>query len=460
MRKLLLMSFVALLVTGCDNSDTFAGGPTSCSSDGQKQFVLDALYAWYLWNDMLPGDINIANYASPEQLVIQVTETYGPKDANGNPLDRFSTVGSLQADQQFFGEGKYEGFGFRYNFVNLQPPFRITGVFEDSPAGASALERGQTVITLNGRTPEEIQAAEGIFEFFDNTETLTFVVQDTLGNVLPPIDVTRGIVTIDPVPQVRLIDIGAGVPPVGYFQFDNFISTAHDGIAHDGINDRDFGAVFAQFKAAGVTDIIIDMRYNGGGLVRTAELLGDYLGSVANPGAVFSRTEFNADRAAANNSTAFFASPPIADGVDTLRLIVIASSGTASASELVTNSLIPYADVWIVGENTFGKPVGQIGIEFCEKILRPTSFRTANALGDGDYFDGLPVDCPAEEDFSTAVGADDDPKIIAAVSVAQTGACPPAPAASSRVQAVTIEPTASYPNRTDGNTAREFAGAL
>lgn len=459
MRKLLVMSFVALLVTGCDSSDTFTGGPTSCSSDGQKQFVLDALYAWYLWNDMLPGDINIANYASPEQLVIQVTETYGPKDATGNPLDRFSSVGSLQADQQFFGEGKYEGFGFRYNFVNLQPPFRITGVFEDSPAGASGLERGQTVITLNGRTPEEIQAAEGIFEFFDITETLTFVVQDTQGNVLPPIAVTRGIVTIDPVPQVRLIDIGAGVPPVGYIQFDSFISTAHDGIAHDGINDRDFDTVFAQFKAAGVTDIIIDMRYNGGGLVRTAELLGDYLGSVANPGSVFSRTEFNADRAPSNNTTAFFASPALANGANTTRLIVIASGATASASELVTNSLIPYADVWIVGENTFGKPVGQVGIEFCEKILRPTSFRTANALGDGDYFDGLPVNCPAEDDLSVPVGDDNDPRLVAALSVAQTGACPPAPAASSGAQEVRIEPTVRYPQGR-GSAAREFAGAF
>ena len=60
------------------------------------------------------------------------------------------------------------------------------------------------------------------------------------------------------------------------------------------------------------------------------------------------------------------------------------------------NSLAPYADVWVVGANTFGKPVGQIGIPFCEdRILRPTSFRTKNAAGFSDYFDGLPVDCPA-----------------------------------------------------------------
>ena len=74
--------------------------------------------------------------------------------------------------------------------------------------------------------------------------------------------------------------------------------------------------------------------------------------------------------------------------------------------------------------NTFGKPVGQIGLEFCDKILRPTAFKLANALGDGDYFEGLPVDCPAADDLSVAVGDDLDPNMVAALSYINTGACP------------------------------------
>jgi hypothetical protein len=452
MRKFLVMTLAALLVAGCDVSsdDSFTGPPTSCSNIGQKQFVLDALYDWWLWNDDLPANISIADYATPEELVFRVTETYGPRRSDGTPVDRFSSVASLVADQQFFGEGKFEGFGFRFNFVDFLPPFQILGTFADSPAGASALARGQTVITLNGRTPEQIQASEGINAFFSNNDTVTFVVEDIQGNVLPPIEITRGIVTIDPVPQVRTINIGDGVPPVGYIQFESFISTA----------EPVFATAFAEFAAAGVTDIIIDMRYNGGGLVRTAELLGDYLGSVGNPGEVFSRTEFNADRAPDYNTVDFFANPAVANGLNTSRLIVIASGGTASAAELVTNSLIPYAEVWIVGENTFGKPVGQVGIEFCDKILRPTSFLTTNALGDGDYFDGLPVDCPAIDDVSTAVGADDDPRVVAALSVVQTGACPLEPAAASlRMRSETVEPRGRF-SESRGNPAREFAGAF
>lgn len=447
MRKLLVMSLTALLVVGCSSGsgDNFGGQPSSCSNDGQKQFVLDALYDWYLWNDQLPTNINIADYATPESLVTEVTETYGPQKPDGTPLDRFSSVGSLQADQQFFGEGRYEGFGFSWREEGGE--MRFTGAFPDSPAAIAGFARGETVVTLDGRTYADIVAAEGINAFFDAADTVSFEIR-RLDTTTYSADVTKAIVTIPPVPQSRLIDVGNGVPPVGYMEFRTFISTA----------EPRFATVFADFAAAGVTDVIIDMRYNGGGLVRTAELLGDYLGSVANPGDIFSRTEFNADRAPANNSIDLFANPAVANGLNTSRFIVIGTKGTASASELVTNSLIPYADVWIVGDNTFGKPVGQVGIEFCEKILRPTSFRTANALGDGDYFDGLPVDCPAADDLGVPVGDDNDPNVIAALSIATTGACP-APAASSSAQEVTIEPFIRYPQGR-GNAAREFAGAL
>ena len=75
-----------------------------------------------------------------------------------------------------------------------------------------------------------------------------------------------------------------------------------------------------------------------------------------------------------------------------------------------------HVEVAIVGDTTNGKPVGQIGLEFCEQILRPTAFQTLNALDFGDYFDGLPATCSAEDDLETAVGADGDPKGQIAVS--------------------------------------------
>ncbi len=450
MRKLIGL-FLITLLAGCGGGG--GGGITApqdpvgetgeCSNDGQKQFVLDNLYAWYLWNDLLPANLNIADYASPEQLVIEVTETFGPQKPGGGPLDRFSSVGSLVADQQFFGEGKYEGFGFSYRFEGAD--MRFSRVFVDSPANVAGFSRGQTVLRIDGRTIADINANEGISAAL-NFDTVDFEIQN-LDTSTFTVSVTKDIVTIDPIPQYRIIDMGPGEPPVGYMEFATFISTA----------DPVFNTVFADFIAAGVQDVIIDMRYNGGGLVSTANLLGDYLGGFANDGQVFSNTEFNADRAAANNSIDYISR--LGSSIDINRLIVVASRGTASASELVINGLDPFVTggVYIVGDSTFGKPVGQIGLEFCEKILRPTSFKKSNAAGFGDYFDGLPVDCVAPDDLDFAVGADEDPNVIAAMSVLNTGGCPPVATTQGQF-APQFKPTYVKPDRR-GPPEREYLDA-
>lgn len=445
MRKLIVFLAAATLTACGGNSGTGTVSPPAdtgaCSNDGQKQFVLDNLYAWYLWNALLPANINIANYASPEQLVDEVTEQFGPQDANGNPVDRFSSVGSAAADAQFFGEGQYEGFGFSWRLLG-NDELRIVRVFSDSPADLGGLGRGQLVLRIDGRTIADITANEGVSAALAGS-TIEFQVQRVDSSIFT-VSITEGIVTIEPVPQWRVIDAGNG-RNVGYIEFAQFISTANPV----------FETVFSAFRAAGVNDVILDMRYNGGGLVSTADLMGDYLGGSVAQNLVFSSTEFNADRAAANNSTEFF--ELLGNSIGLSRLVVIASSGTASASELVTNGMIPHVDVTIVGERTFGKPVGQIGLQFCEKILRPTAFRLANADGDGDYFDGLPVDCPAIDDLSVAVGDDLDPRMIAAMTYLDTGACPVAAAPGGQFK-VHAEIGVEQRDRR-GPPEREFANA-
>ncbi len=416
-RKVFLMTAVASLVAACGGGGS-DGGPSAlpgsgCDNTAQKQFVLDNLYYWYLWNNQLPAGIDINDYASPEELIQRVTETYGPQKAGGGPVDVFSFINSAQADQQFFGEGKFEGFGFSWRWADqARTDFRITRVFGGSPIDLAGIGRGDQITTLDGRAVTEVKDSEGISAFFDANDTITFGGFDRAGTPFSEA-ATKAIVTIDPIPQHRIIDIGGGVS-VGYFELSTFISTA----------DSELDTIFGEFAAAGVNDVIIDLRYNGGGLVSTAELLGDYLGGLVAENLTFSSTEFNADRAAENNSTDFFSRR--GNSLTLSRLVVIASRGTASASELVTNGLIPHADVAIVGDRTFGKPVGQIGLEFCDKIMRPTAFRKANADGDGDYFDGLPLSpgCAAADDLSVDVGAAADPNMVKAIGYLQTGACP------------------------------------
>ena len=411
------------------------GSADECSLQGQKQTVLDIMNFWYLWNDRLPANVNINDFETPDDLLAFLT------DFRPDGIPRFSFLTTAAADQAFFGEGQYEGFGFGYRLESASEA-RLTRVFADSPAGRAlpALRRGQRILALNGRTIAEIEADEGIDAVLDG-DTVEFTMQELDGSSFS-VSIERGLVTIDPVPQHRIIDNNG--TPTGYIELESFIGPA----------DAQLEAAFGDFIVAGVQDVILDLRYNGGGLVSTAELLGDLLGGSIAQGLLFSETRFNADRSD-NNRTELFERR--SNSLSLGRLVIIASQSTASASELLTNSMEPTsADVVIVGDRTFGKPVGQVGLEFCGQLIRPTAFQTLNGEGFGDYFDGLPADFTVDDDLDTLVGADDDPNIVAALTYLETGAWPPQ--ASGGVQKASRRFVRPETWRGD-SSARVYAGA-
>ena len=413
-------------------------GGDECSVQGQKQFVLDAMNFWYLWNDNLPGQVNLDDFATPAELLAYLS-SFSPDDGTGAPIDRFSFLTTVAADEAFFGEGEYEGFGFGSRFEGIDI-VRLTRVFADSPAARAGFERGQQIVALDGRSIAEIEAAEGVDAVLESP-SVEFTIRN-LDDSEFTVSVAQGVVTIDPVPQYRVIDNNGSL--TGYVELETFISTA----------DAKLEAAFDDFIAAGVQDVIIDLRYNGGGLVSTAELLGDLLGGSIAQGLVFSETRFNADRVD-NNTTELFELKT--NSLSLARLVIIASENTASASELLTNSMEPTsADVVIVGDRTFGKPVGQVGLEFCGQLIRPTAFQTLNGEGFGDYFDGLPADFTVDDDLDTLVGADDDPNIVAALTYLETGAWPPQ--ASGGVQKASRRFVRPETWRGD-SSARVYAGA-
>jgi C-terminal processing protease CtpA/Prc len=305
----------------------------------------------------------------------------------------------------------------------------------------AGFSRGQRIVALDGRSIAEIEAAEGVDAALD-AATLDFTLRAADGVTEFTVTVAKDIVTINPVPRWEIIPTAAGTA-VGYVELATFIATA----------DSALDAVFASFLASGVTDVIVDLRYNSGGLVTTAEFFGDLLGGQVAENLTFTRTLFNADRSAEFDSEAFFAR--LGHSINLSRLVVIASDSTASASELLTNAMEPHVDVTIVGDSTFGKPVGQVGFEFCGKILRLTAFQTVNADGFGDYFGGLPADCAAPDDLDVPVGDASDPNIIAAMNYLETGACPALPASRAR----SAFPGEKIPTERRGPPWRKFAGA-
>lgn len=430
MRKLVIVGLF-LLLSGCEIDVEDNGSAYTCSANDQKRFVRDATEYWYLWNDLLPGNTRVRDYADPAELLADMTGV--------QPLDSFSYIGSAVADAAFFGAGQYLGFGFswqRYGSDDL----RLTQVFSSSPADQAGFARGQRIIAIDGRTVAEIDAAEGLGAALE-PDSVEFTMQETDGTTEFTTRIVKDVVTIDPVPQYRLVPTVFG-PPIGYLELSTFVSTANP----------ELEAAFEEFRANGVTDLIVDLRYNGGGLLSTAELLGNLLGGEVAENLVFSGTRFNADRADDNDSDTRFAR--LAGSVSLSRLVVITTAATASASELVINGLEPHVDVTVIGERTFGKPVGQVGFEFCGNVLRLTAFRNVNADGSGDYFDGLPADCAANDDLDLPIGDPDDPNMVAAFGYLATGTCSPVPPPAPQRQS--LRKPAEPPG---GPPSREYAGA-
>lgn len=438
----------SLVLAACGGSGggNKAPGGSACSVAAQKQTTLEIAREWYLWNDRLPASINIENFATVNELVAFIAES-SPLGSDNEPVDRYGGIGSAEAEEQFFGEGKFEGFGFSYRF-ETNDELRVTRVFADSPAAQGGLARGQQIVALNGTPVADIIAGQGVnalFAVFD-TSPLTFTLRDRNGVDLEPTTIERGIVTIDPVPQWRLIERPDGTK-AGYLEFYQFISTAN----------AELDAVFAEFRTNNVTDVIVDLRYNGGGIVTTAELFGDLLGGFVAGNLAFSETRYNMDKANENSVRLFNL---LANSINLSRLVVIASGSTASASELVINGMVPHVEVAIVGDTTFGKPIGQSGWQFCDNILRLTTFQLFNADGFGAYFDGLPVTagCAASDDLSVEVGAVGDPNLDAALNYLGTGACQTAPEAQLLKQAVPEEQLRRADHR--GLPWRIYADAL
>ena len=175
-------------------------------------------------------------------------------------------------------------------------------------------------------------------------------------------------------------------------------------------------------KAAGATELVLDLRYNGGGLVDVAVHLASLIGGARISGQVMINWTHNDKVGPILNKVTRFNETP-EQTLNLQRLVVITTRSSASASELIINSLRPYMPVTVIGDTTYGKPVGQYGFNFCEKVLVPVAFSLKNANNEGDFFDGIPADCAAPDDITHQLGDPAEASYAEALTFIRTGAC-------------------------------------
>ncbi len=392
MRKLLIL-VLAAFATSTQAQD--------CSITGQNQTTYQALQDWYYWYRNLPS-VSPSTFADPEALLDFVR--YRPID------NTFSYISSATASQAFYGDSQYLGFGFSMKFA-VGFELRVTDVFPGSPAAELGFDRGTEILAVNGKSVQKTYEDGEWNTIWGGEEagyTVTVAFRNAAGEAKTG-PMAKRVVTIPTVPLVAVHE--AGGRKTGYIVFKNFVEPSYAAL----------DAAFAQLKAASATELVLDLRYNGGGLVAVAQYLGGLIGGDRTSGEIFAQYVHNDKQGSRNNAIRF---PRPASAFPLSRLIVITTKSSASASELIINALKPFIPVIVVGENSYGKPVGQYGFRICERMLWPVSFSVQNALGQGDYYDGFAPDCRAADDIGHALGDAREVSLAAALTYVATGACP------------------------------------
>ncbi len=400
--------------------------PTSstCSLTNRQNFAFSVLNEWYLFPETLPASLSPAPYSTVQAYIDALTAT-----ARSQGKDRFFTyITSIAEENAFFSSGATAGFGIR--LLNQGNRIFVMEAFEGAPALAAGIDRGTEILAI-GTTEANLvtvssiiaaQGAAGVSEALGpSTAGTARVLRVTDSNGTRNLTVTKTNFNIDPLSSrygVKVIDNGG--QRVGYINMRTFISTA----------DNQLRTTFADFRAQGITNFVIDFRYNGGGLVSTAEVMGDLLGGNRFSSDVFSVTRFRASKSSENETRRF---QPGAQSVSPVKIAFISTNATASASELVMAAFAPFlgANAALVGSNSFGKPVGQIALDqtACDDRIRVVAFAKENAAGQGDYYGGLVgtmgASCAATDDISRPLGDPQEASLRVALDFVAGRSCTP-----------------------------------
>ena len=363
----------------------------------------------YLWYDAIP-DVDPVSFPSPEAYLAAIR--FLPLDSH------YSYIDDRAANVAFFSDSQFIGFGFSSSLGVTA--IRVSQVFAESPAEEAGLVRGDRIVAVDGRSISDLIAAGLIGTAFGpSTAGVERQIIFTRDGTVRSARMVKRAVTIPTVSSTGTFRVGSRA--VGYLFFRNFVQPSFAAL----------DAAFAELQAQGANELILDLRYNGGGLVSVAQYLAGLIGGTRTDGQLLGTYAHNNKHLAANTQLRMKAET---HSLSLDRLIVIATGSTASASELIVNGLRPFIPVAIIGDRTYGKPVGQYAIPFCEKVIAPVAFSIRNANDEGDYFDGLPATCRAADDLDHQLGDPEEASLREAMTFIATGACSlsgsPAPSAT------------------------------
>ncbi|MFK7915898.1 MAG: S41 family peptidase, partial [Pseudomonadales bacterium] len=365
--------------------------------------------------------------------------------------DQFHFTFDTEEYEQLSQSGIVAGYGAELAVENATPPREVIVAFVEpgSPAEAQGLVRGDRILradnvdVVNGSSQADVDAINAALFPSASGEQHTFVVENVGDNSGErTISVTAAEITVDPVPDVAVINTANG--PVGYVHFTTHIATA----------EAELISAINALAGNNVTELVLDLRYNGGGFLDIAnELAYMVAGPAAAQGRVFDEIKFSDKHPSINPVTGRALAPDffhttsqgfsVTSGQDLpslnlSRVFVLSGPGTCSASEAIINGLRGIdVDVVLIGEPTCGKPYGFFPFDNCGTTYFTIQFSGSNDKGFGDYPDGfIPVEtsnptdptnvtgCVVADDFGNPLGDIDEARLDAALTYIETGSCP------------------------------------
>lgn len=426
MKKSVLYIFILFvsvsLFQGCEDMDDKINFSTNA-----KEFVWRGLNQFYLWQEEV--DDLADNRFSGQQFNSFLASFQSPEDLFNHLLyqkgvvDRFSVIFSdyTVLEQLLSGNAKNNGVDYGL-FVKSSSSDEVIGwvryILPDSDASNKPIYRGDLFYAVNG-TPLTRDNYQSLLA--NDTYTLSLADYDN-GNFTPngrQVSLTKTTYSENPVYYKNVYTVGSH--KIGYLVYNGFY----------GDYDSQLNGAFAYFQGLGITDLILDLRYNSGGLVRSAAHLASMITGQFT-GEVFAKQEWNSkvtpllsEDTTINRFTSTLSEGTAINSLNLSKLYVITSRSTASASELVINGLKPYINVIQVGTTTTGKNVGSITLYDSPTLIQkenanpnhryamqPITFRVVNSVGFGDYHTGLAPDVELAENMGNLLPLGDENELL------------------------------------------------
>ena len=377
-----------------------------CTPVGKQSWVrahLDDVYLWYKEIVDVPVSPVTSDADYFDSLLIK-------------SKDKFSFTASQASIDGYFQTGTSVTYG--YTLLRQGTRLRVVYVQPGSPADKAGLKRGATIAQVNGTSlaqpANDVQYAA---LYPSKSETHQFDIIDPGQTQARTVSMTAISMSSSPVLNTQVLNVDG--KKFAYMVFNDHIQSAEQPLID----------AMTQFKQANVDEMILDLRYNGGGYLYIADEVAAMIGGTKTAGKIFEQLQYNDKHFARTNAgtSMFYAYDTKSRPLPTLnlsRVFVLTGSRTCSASESIINSLTPFMEVILIGENTCGKPYGFRQANNCSTAYFAIQFSGVNALGKGDYVNGFAPQCKVADDLDHLLGDTSEARLGAALHYAKNGSCP------------------------------------